>query len=96
MNDKLEEARGRLQAALQDMSDFLAPRSCPHGDYAACEECDWDDTASMSGSGAMLSEFVLVMSWTRMDDGENYVGMQTAPKQLITHTNGLLYTALHI
>ena len=91
---KLNEARNRLRSALQDMSDILAPRACSHGDYAQCDQCDWDDTFPMP-EASLLSEFVLVMSWTTMEEGENYVGIQTAPKQLLTHTNGLLFTALY-
>lgn len=91
---KLNDARERLRGALQDMSDILAPRACEHGDHAHCDICDWDDTFVME-EGALLSEFVLVMSWTTMKEGENYVGIQTSPKQLLTHTNGLLFTALY-
>lgn len=93
-DEKLDAARVQLHDALQAMSDILAPRACPHGDYAQCDVCEYDDTFIME-DGAMLSEFVLVMSWTTLADGENFVGIQTPPKQLLTHTNGLLFTALY-
>jgi hypothetical protein len=92
--EKLNEARGKMQEAIQNLSETMGPRHCPHGDYSECDECTWDDTFAMPG-GALLSEFVLLMTWTGMDDGESYIGIQTAPGQLMSHTNGLLFTALY-
>lgn len=93
---KLNAMRTKLHGALQDLADDLGPRSCPHGDWSEChvEDCEWEDTEMMPG-GMLLGEFVLVMSWTTMEEGENFVGVHTAPKQLLSHTNGLLFTALY-
>jgi hypothetical protein len=97
-HEKLIAAQEKLRDALQGMDEVLAPRMCAHGDYSKCCEtediCDWDDTYPIPG-GALLSEFVLVMSWTTMEEGGNFVGIHTAPRQLQSHSNGLLFTALY-
>lgn len=95
-SEKLDEARARLRDALQAMEDILSPRQCDHGDWSVCDvpDCEWDDTRPIEG-GAMMSDFVLVATWTGLTDGENYVGVHTGPKQLHSHTNGLLFTALY-
>lgn len=95
-DDKLNAARAQLRDALQAMEEVLAPRQCEHGDWSDCyvDGCEWDGTWSIPG-GAMMSEFVLVAAWTGLTDGESYVGIHTAPKQLLSHTNGLLFTALY-
>lgn len=90
----LNAAREKLKDALQALVEEIGPRCCEHGDWADCMECSFDATAPLGG-GAMLSEFAVVMAWTGMEDGENYVGVHTAPKQLLSHTNGLLFTALY-
>lgn len=97
-NDRLEAAQEKLQQMLQQMHDDIAPRQCAHGDWVGNVSggdcgCDYEETAPVDN--AVLTEFVLVMSWTKMDDGEPFVGMRTAPKQMMTHTNGLLHTALY-
>lgn len=77
---------------LQSMPE-IGPRTCEHGDWSDCEVCDYDDTKPIQG--IMLSEFALVMTWTRLEDGEPFWGVHTAPKQLATHTDGLLFNALY-
>jgi len=90
----LDDAREKLKDALQALVEEIGPRMCEHGDWADCMACEFDDTKPLEG-GAMISEFAIAMSWTGMKDGENYVGIHTAPKQLLSHTNGLLFTALY-
>jgi hypothetical protein len=92
-SEKLRKVEADLADALQRMASAIGPRNCVHGDFADCEVCDYDDTEPMPGMLG-LSEFALVMVWTNLDTGQPYYGVRTAPDQLLTHTNGLLWTAL--
>jgi hypothetical protein len=92
-NEQLKAAQAELSDALQRMASIIGPRLCEHGDHGECDVCDYDDTKPVED--AMLSEFVLVMTWTKMGDGESFYGVHTPPNQLFTHTNGLLHTALY-
>lgn len=91
-SEQLEAARAKLQEALQSLVE-LGPRECQHGDWVMCGTCDYDDTTDVTD--AILTEFVLVSNYTRMENGESYLGVHIAPRQTLSHTNGLLHTALY-
>lgn len=86
-------AQEKVHAALQELANQFGPRVCIHGDWSDCEECEIDQTQVVDD--AMLSEFIVVASWTSMDSGRSHMTFITAPNQLDSHTNGLLFTALH-
>lgn len=86
-------AQEKVHAALQELAEFWGPRICEHGDYSDCDDCEFKDTKSAPDS--LLSEFVVVASWTSMESGKSNMTWVTPHGQLSTHTNGLLFTALY-
>jgi hypothetical protein len=87
-----KETQRKLADFLGQLEE-LKPRRCTHGDYAECMEgCTMEDTG-LAGI-AHLSEFILVSSWTDMETGQTYISWMSAENQVMSHTVGLLHTAL--
>lgn len=86
-------AQTKVQEALQALVEVWGPRTCIHGDWADCNDCEYDQTNPQKD--AILTEFILVANWTSMTTGSVDMTFITPPRQLTTHTNGLLHTMLY-
>lgn len=90
---QFKHAQVKVHEALQALAELWGPRICTHGDFADCDECNFSETTPAQGS--MLSEFVAVATWTNLTTGKSHMTWITPPNQLVTHTQGLLFTALY-
>lgn len=93
VDPKWTDVRRQVQAQLEEVGHLIGARDCTHGHFEDCEEgCTYSDTVPAQ---AMLSEFVIVANYVRMDDGEPVIDIVSAPNMSNSHLNGLLFTALY-
>lgn len=90
-----EAAQRELQEHLSNnIGHTIAPRECPVHEcfYQECDPdvCDttWDQ--AVPAPGWMLSQFVLLSSWTNMETGDSVLVVDGEPRQVLAHRIGML------
>lgn len=90
LTEEQKEARQKVHVLLSELADLIGPAGMMDiEDFGDNEEVEPPPT------GVFLNEWVLVINWTSVDDGESYITRLGSENMPIHHRTGLLYEALN-
>lgn len=89
------EVQKRIAEVLEPFAADLGPRTCRHGEWSECEDCEFNESQPKPGTIPTLKNWTLVVTVDDAAGDDSIISSVAAPHQRNHETKGLLHVALY-